>query len=656
VGVTHGDSVQGTLAGIRIGQRDQLSGNGGFQSTRSDNPDLFGFTDARRNVSAAGGLNWVHRFTPRISGTIRYTFSRGVSKALPYFGSRQDISGEAGISGNDRDPRNWGPPALIFAGGIARLSTGSYAFDRRQSHSISYNSAWIRGPHTFTYGADFKSQQDNLLSQQNARGAFTFTGSATGNDFADFLLGIPAASALAFGNADKYFRQHLSSTFVNDDLRIVRNMTFSLGVRWEYESPVIEKDGRLVNLDFSPGFVSAKPVVAGTRENSLLIRDRSGFQPRIGLAWRPRVASSVVVRAGYGIYRDTGVYRAIADQMSQQSPLSKSLSVQNTPDHPLTLEDGFRGSPAATPTTFAVDPRFRPGNAQNWTLAIQRDLPFAMQVVVTYLGIKGTHVPQRILPNTFPAGTANPCTTCPVGFVYLTSSGNTNRHAGSIELRRRQQNGFEIMGRYTYAKAIDDAGLGGANHVAQNWLNVRAERGLSSFDQRHQLTLQGQYTTGMFAGIGSFEGGWYGALLRGWTLSSQLTFGSGLPLTPTLFAPVNGTGITGTLRPNVTGAPLLVPGTNVLNSAAFTAPQPGEWGNAARNSIRGPGQFQMDASLGRAFRLNERVSMDLRVESTNVLNHVAFTSLNTIVNNSQFGLPIRANAMRTLRPSLRVRF
>jgi hypothetical protein len=361
----------------------------------------------------------------------------------------------------------------------------------------------------------------------------------------------------------------------------------------------------------------------------------------------------MIVRAGYGVYRDTNLYRAVADQMAQQSPLSTSLSVQNTPEHPLSLADGFRGSPSVTATTFAVDPRFRVGSAQNWQLSIQQDLPQAMQMTITYLGIKGTHLPQRTLPNTYPSGVADPCSGCPTGFVYLGSNGNSSRHAGTIEVRRRQRNGFQASVQYTWAKAIDDAGLG-TNHIAQDWLDLRAERGLSGFDQRHQVGVQFQYTTGMLASIGGFWDGWRGKAFKEWTLSSQLTAGSGSPLTPVFVAPVGGTGMTGSLRPNVTGAPLYVSGD--LNPAAFAEPVPGEWGNAGRNIITGPGQFALNASVTRTFRVNERVSMDLRVDSTNVLNHVTFPGLNTTVNSSQFGLPARANAMRTLQPSLRIRF
>ena len=91
-------------------------------------------------------------------------------------------------------------------------------------------------------------------------------------------------------------------------------------------------------------------------------------------------------------------------------------------------------------------------------------------------------------------------------------------------------------------------------------------------------------------------------------------------------------------------------------SAAFAAPIPGHWGNAGRNTIRGPGQFNMNASLTRSFRFSESVGMDLRIDATNVLNHVAFPDWNTLVTSSQFGFPMRANAMRTLQPSVRLRF
>ena len=190
---------------------------------------------------------------------------------------------------------------------------------------------------------------------------------------------------------------------------------------------------------------------------------------------------------------------------------------------------------------------------------------------------------------------------------------------------------------------------GSAAVVAQDWQNPAAERGRSPFDQRHLLTLQGQYTSGIGA-----KGN---PVLRDWTLASQLNAGSGLPLTPVFFAPVRGSGVTGTLRPDYTGEPLYAAsGGRNLNPAAVAAPAPGRWGNAGRNSIQGPGQWTVNASVSRTFRSNERVSLDFRVDALNVLNTVNFPAWNTIVGNPQFGLPSVASPMRTIQSTLRARF
>jgi hypothetical protein len=133
--------------------------------------------------------------------------------------------------------------------------------------------------------------------------------------------------------------------------------------------------------------------------------------------------------------------------------------------------------------------------------------------------------------------------------------------------------------------------------------------------------------------------------------------GSGLPETPIYLAAVPGTGVTGTIRPYYTGAPLdsALSG-SFINPAAYAPPAPGQWGNAGRDSITGPAQFTLNASLGRTFRLNEGINLDLRADSTNAPNHVSFTAWNTTINSAQFGLPVGANAMRKVQFTLRLKF
>jgi hypothetical protein len=664
IDVVHQDALQSRL-NKTIDTHNQLYGGFAFQSTRTDTPNLFGFLDTSDVLGINTNVHWEHTFRPRLYGNLGFQFSRQTVRTTPFFEDRENIAGDAGVSGDNQDPMNWGPPSLVFSSGIAGLSDAQAAFNRNQTSALSYSMLWSRGGHNVTFGGDFRRLEFNYLSQQDPRGIFTFTGAAAGYDFADFLLGIPDTSAVAFGNADKYFRQSSYDAYVTDDWRISSELTVNAGVRWEYGAPITELYGRLVNLDVAPGFTAAVPVTAinppAGYPDSLIHPDKHGVEPRAGIAWRPISGSSLVVRAGYGIEYNTSVYQSIAEQMAQQAPLSKSLNVQNSAADPLTLANGFNVSPATTPDTFAIDPNFRVGYVQNWKASVQRDFPGSLILTGTYLGIKGTRGVQEFLPNTFPPGAVDACPACPRGFAYMTSNGNSTRESGQIQLRRRLHSGFTATAQYTYSKSIDDALLGGRGQgtavVAQNWLDLSAERGLSNFDQRHLLNAQVQYTTGMGLGGGALLGGWRGALFKEWTVSTQITAGSGLPLTPIYLTAVPGTGVTGSIRPDYTGAPLYTaPAGLYLNPAAYVAPTAGEWGNAGRNSITGPGQLAVNLSLGRTFRWKDRFHIDLRFDSTNALNHVTYTSWNTTVTSAQFGLPVSANAMRTVQVTLRLRF
>jgi len=686
VGVTHQDDLQSRWNQF-VNRSNQLYGNFAFQSTRQDNPNVFGFLDTTDALGLTTNVNWFHRFGQGFFSTFGYQFSRMSTRITPYFENRENVSGMAGINGNDQNPLDWGPPSLAFSS-ITGLSDAEQSSNHNQTGAASYSGFWNHLRHNFQFGGDYKKQQFNVLGQQNGHGTFTFTGAGTGSDLADFLLGVPDAASVAFGNADKYFRDSLYDAFFTDDWRINSTFTLNAGIRWEYGSPITELHGRLVNLDVIPGFSDEAPVVASDPigpltgqhyPDSLIHPDRHAFEPRIGTAWRPLAASSLVIRAGYGVYYDTSVYQTIATQMAQQYPLSKSLSVQNTVVSPLTLADGFNATPTGTLNTFGIDPNFRPGYAQNWQVSVQRDLPGSLQMTATYLGIKGTHGTQEFLPNTYPLGAVNPCPACPAGYAYITSNGNSTREAGEFQLRRRLHSGFTASIQYTYAKAIDDdAALGGLGAgastpnfltpgaaaassvrnlmIAQNWLDLSAERSLSSFDQRHLLNVQIQYTTGMGMSGGTLLSGWKGALFKEWTFLSTIVAGSGLPLTPVYLAPTEGTGFTGTLRPNYTGASVASAQSGLyLNPAAYTAPLPGQWGDAGRNSIEGPTQFTFNASVGRTFRLNDRFNGDLRIDSTNPINHVTFPSWNTTLG-PLFGLATAANPMRSLITRFIVRF
>ncbi len=383
--------------------------------------------------------------------------------------------------------------------------------------------------------------------------------------------------------------------------------------------------------------------------SSLIRPDKLGFEPRVGISWRPIPASTVVVRAGYGIYDDTSVYLTSVLQLAQQSPLSTSLSVAEQPRLPAYAGEWLSAhAPRSPPTPSPSIPTsesamHKPGNCRSNATCLGRCSSRRLTSASRAREGCSSSCPT-------PTRSEQP-TLVPAAhrvLSYQASGGDSTRQAGQLQLRRRLRSGFTASLLYTFSKSIDDdAFLGGQGHVlagnqsaapaggqgsgqgsgggsdkarrearppprkahrrhrtiAQNWLNLHAERSLSSFDQRHLLNLQAQYTTGEGLGGGTLMGGWPGRLLKEWTIVGTAVVGTGLPDTPVYLAAVPGTGVTGTIRPDPTGAPIYAaPAGLHLNPAAYSAPLTGQWGTAGRNSITGPSQFSLDSSVARTFR------------------------------------------------------
>jgi hypothetical protein len=623
-----------------LSNRTSLGVSLSYRRIVTDSIDLFDFNDSNRQSSLSTNATWTKRFSTRMQVRATYQFTRAVSTVTPFFANRTNVSGDAGISGNSQAATDWGPPSLSFPD-IAGLRDVQYQHSTTNTNAAGAEMLLKQGRHNLTFGGNLSHIRFDVQSQPDPRGTLAFTGAVTGNAFADFLLGVPATSSIAFGNTDARLRENTYDAYANDDFRLTAGITVNAGLRWEYDAPFTEASGHLLT-ELHP--------------------DRRGIEPRVGFGWRPVLGSSLVIRGTYGLYRNLGGYQSIGLMLAQQPPYAKSFSVQNGPANPLTLANPF---PAAIPAakTFDVDPDFRPGYAHSWTFSMQRDLPSSLTVIAAYFGDRGTHLMQASLPNTYPAGATNPCPSCPTGFVFLTSGGTSTRNAAQFTIRRRLYAGFTATVQYTLAKSTDDAATfsnssiaPGGLSIAQNWLDLGAERGPSSFDQRHLLSVSAQYTTGVGVVGGTLVDGFWGTLYKDWTVTGQLTAGSGLPLTPISFSAVTGTAVIG-VRPSLTGVSTKPAAAgSYANAAAFVAPAPGTWGNAGRNSLRGPSQFSFDATLGRTFKLRGRLNLDYRIAATNLLNRVTFATINTVISSPQFGLPTIANQMRRLQMTFRVRF
>ncbi|MDZ4800162.1 MAG: TonB-dependent receptor [Bryobacteraceae bacterium] len=663
-------SLNSRISNIRIKTKDRLNFNFGLQDSDSVSPNLLRFVDTGAGRGLNTGLQWTRNISSRLINNAGVNFSRNRQQALPFFANVANIAAQLGIQGTSQNPNNWGPPNLRFTN-YSGLNDGNFMLNRSQSFALTESLLWIRGNKSFTFGVSYRKQQNNALSDSNGRGTYTFNGQATsayaggiaqngsGWDLADFLLAVPATSSIRYGNPDKYFRGSGVDLFANNDWRISQQFSINMGIRWDYTTPATELYGRMVNLSLAPGFASVTQVVAG--QGTLIKPDRNNFSPRFGFALRPIKGDSLVIRGGYGVYYNTSVYNQIASNLAQQPPFAQVLSVSGNISNPLNLQTGFLIPGGSTGLgTYAIDPNYRVGYAQSWQLSVQHDLPFSLFGTIGYLGTKGTRLDQQILPNSTAPGAVQ--STLPQGYTYEISNGNSIYHAAQFQLNRRFRSGFMANTSYQFSKAIDNAGTGGRGQggtpVAQNWLDYSAERGLSSFDSRHSLSIMGQYSTAMGRSAGTLIKGFRGKLIKDWTITSMLSMRSGSPFTATVGgnrSQVLGTAVSNTVRANATGLPVSVDGM-LFNTAAFSEPLPGQWGNAGRNTIPGPTTLFLNSGLSRIFRIAERRSIDIQAQAQNVLNRVVITQWGTVLGSNNYGLGTNAASMRRISLSIRFRF
>jgi trimeric autotransporter adhesin len=625
----------------------------------------------------------------KLTNIIRADFNRSRTRTQNLYAFNNDITGTLGIAGVSQNPFDWGLPNLSFSD-IASLQDITPALTRNQTITFSDNVIWNHGKHTWRGGADFRRIEVNTETDSNPRGSFVFSGAntsqfdssgnqvaGTGYDFADFLLGLPQQTSEQFGQ-NNHFRGNFWDLYLQDEWKIGANLTLNLGVRYEYVSPLTEINNRIANLDLSPGVLVMNPALtpsvtpiqpgqvgpySGILPASLMRPDRNNFAPRVGFAWKP--FSKTVVRGSYGINYNTGALQGIAQQLAFQPPFSTTATNIQTVTGDLTLQSGFP-APTGITNNYAVNPNYRLGYVQIRNLDIQQQIRPTLLLNIDYTGTKGTDLDVLEAPNRTATAIRIPGVQA---FNYETSVADSEANAGSVRLRKRLSRGFSIGGTYTYFKSLDDAstigsgGSSGAQTVAQNAFDLSAERGLSSFNQTHKFTAD--YLWELPFG---HDRRWLTAntpvraIFGDWQWSGDWTIASGLPFTPRLLGDISDVnrGSNGTLRPD------LVPGQSVtlanpsraewFNTAAFVAPATGEFGDARRNSIIGPGSVVFDMAFTKLIPLKESRTIEFRAAASNIFNIPNYSSIDTTVNSPTFGRVTGVGAMRQFTITSRLRF
>jgi hypothetical protein len=652
--------------------------NAQVQYRRGDNervnvfPTLGGHAESS-SLSLPISLNINHR---RTLHTVSFTMSKNTSLSVNRYANVVNVAAEAGISGVSTEPFDWGVPDLSFS---SLSNVRDLDPSRRSDRRIATAYTWTRPirSHTLRLGGDYRWDASDNRTDPNARGAYVFTGyyasggvttaRSDGLDFADFLFGLPQQASLQYGPGSVDLRGRSMSLFVQDDWRKSSSLTFNLGLRYELLWPFTEKDGQMVNLDANPDFTAVTPVTSGgtgpytgSFSSGLIDTDVNNLAPRVGVAWRFK--RGAVLRGGYGLSYNAGAYSTIARQMVGQPPFAVTSTAVATPAEPLTISDPLAtAQPGETTNNYGVQHDYALGAVQTWNVDLSRDLRQVWNVSGGYTHTRGSSLDIVRAPNRDPDGLridgVQP-------FLWQSSEGSSSLHAGTFRVRRRPVKGLGFGATYTLARSRDNASSigGGGTVVAQDDRNLEAEWGLSSFDRRHQLT--GDVSVELPFGPNRRwlnHGGFWATVLQDWRGSATFTWQSGTPLTPrvTGAAADVATGTNGSLRANYDGTPVRISDPSIdlfFNTAAFSIPSSGTFGNAARNMIIGPGSRQLNAQLSRDLRLKTTRVLTLQVNASNLLNMVNYQAIDTVVNSPTFGQVMSVRPMRSVTANVRFRF
>jgi len=642
-----------------------------------------------------------HIFSPSTIGVARFSFLRNTFLLDEHL--------------NNESPSSLGfqyAPTLAVAAGPPFIQIGGYAsvgdpitgprYTYQNTFDVSGSLSWIGRRHDFKFGGGYRRDQINALQGIATNGFFVFQGipSVAGfiyNDgFANFLSANPVVFLQGGGDFSREIRDRALDAYAQDTYKVNERLTLNYGLRYELPFPATENHNRM-NL-FVPG---AQSKVIPTAPPGLLYpgdpgvpaglisTQKTGFAPRVGLAFDPQGNAKTVISAAYGIFYEpyyTGEGGPLQDPVSAP-PYLKTEQISfpvNSFANPFYTPNPFSEAFPEPMTLLVVARNLRLPYAQDWNLNVQRSLGDDWLLQIGYVGTNGIHLPRFIEgdPAIFIPGldsSGNPisnennvnqrrlysgCTltqpnNCAYGSIgEIASVANSNYNALQASLRKRFGHGLAFLASYTYSKTIDDVSsfnitgsasqpVAGENDLAQNPFDLAAERGRSMFDARQRFVLSYQWNLPFW----NHPTNWYQQVLGNWQLNGIATVMSGTPFTVFDSNDVSLQGqapeITGfsANRPNLIGNPNNGPRTpqEWFNVSAFQQLQPDPlgrfqvFGDEGRNVVEGPGYINWDFSAFKNIRLTESKEFQFRGELFNLLNHTNFRLPVSDISSPNFG-------------------
>jgi hypothetical protein len=608
---------------------------------------------------------------------MRFGLSRLENAHISPRANNVNVVKELGINLPSDNPLYWGVPNVNISGlsGIGEESDAPFI---NYDTTIQFvdNFSWTKSTHSVKFGGEIRRVRYNQIGGVVTRGRFAFDGRYTQNPLAaaaqrggaalaDFLLGHFNRSEGQVGAPIANFRSNYFALYLQDNWKVTPKLTLNYGLRWENDQPFQDKYDAIVNIDFrwdnsmEPTYVRAgmgdpyegnpafrlAPDIKYVRDGRFGRRayknDLNDFAPRLGISYS--LTPKTVVRAGSGVYYVRDIGNAVFD-IVRNAPFTIRRDEPAESFRPnLSFEQPFQRTGA--PTFILITQFNEPSSyVAQWSLGVQRELTSDMSVEVNYFGSSGIKL-RRLMsynnpePSTLP--NSNDARPFPKfgSFQTMAAPSHSTYHALQAKLQQRFSHGFTFLGSFAYGKSIDNGSgvrtTDGDSLTPSNNYNLQLERGLSAFDFRRRLTTSWLWDLPFGKN----------RLLGGWQLGGILTLQDGFPFT-VLCGPGNIQNGGGACYPDATGVDPNLPRnqqsrTRFFNTDAFVDRLPGgaqyRYGNAARNTVTGPGIINFDASINKKFTVHESTYVEFRTEVFNLPNHPIWSPPGRTLRNPDYG-------------------
>ncbi len=691
------DNQGGVRVDTALSARSQLFGQFFQQSTPSTQPRLYPLSGLLyQNQSTLAMFQHSWSLSPNAVNSLRLGFLRNTAVGGNEARSLGPILRQIGVTNT------------FDSNGVTGVNLQGYSsFGRPNSEVGNRDNAWqldeefsyIKSGHNLAIGAGMRYRRGWHLNGNSAalgslsfQPAFTAQLSAnsqgqlaplanTGDSFADFLTGLPV-SGLLVGLPVVQFRSTQFTPFFQDTWKLARNLTLNYGASWFFETPPNPQGWA---RDLVHGFDTTTGLLEyaglGQINPQSVAPDKNNFAPRFGLAWKPDFLKTTVIRAGAGIFYSEFPWVFASYPITAGSPVGAGQNFTNPLTEPVPayalgvnvfppapsggLTSTYAANlPAGTVATL-LNPSFRTAYASQWNLSVQHNIRRNDFIEISYLGSSAHRLPNPIdLAQCRPSVNlyCDPATRPWPRYgllLYADSSGNSSNQALIAKYEHRTEQGLNFRFEYTFAKALSDtwqAVLSSSNQVTDC---RQCSKGPTMFDVRHRAV--GSAVWELPFGRGRNLPNWVDMLAGRWVVTGITVFSTGQP--------VNLRG------PNQTGSPFInhLPnracdgrsgqlagnirdnGFVWFETACFSVPSVGYFGNSGPTVISGPGVANWDVGVEKSFAMRETIRLQFRAEIFNAWNHAQFQQPNGDAGaGANFGRISAARPPRLIQLALKV--